>query len=395
LLTILGQASLATQSEEFNAQADIITLLSEDELADGWISLFDGHSLYGWKAVTTANWKVVNGEIHVSEGKPGLLRTTSQFDDFELTLEFKSDSRTNSGVFIRTSPSPKNPAVDCYEVNIASPLVSEYSTGALVGRAKTELKVEPNTWHRFRIRCDGERIQVWIDDQKAVEYVDPKPLGRGYIGLQLNSGKIAFRDISLKPINTEALFDGTNLSQWKTDQKLKSKFEITEQNEIQILGGKGQIESKKLFGDFVFSMQCKTNEKGLNSGVFYRCIPGDLMNGYESQIQNQFKNGKRTDPVDTGTGGIFRRSQARRINSNDNQWFTKTIIATGPHVSVWVNGYQVTDWTDNRSKNPNPRKGLRLQKGSLIFQGHDPTTNILLKNIRAKELSARQPVRSK
>ncbi len=55
-------------------------------------------------------------------------------------------------------------------------------------------------------------------------------------------------------------------------------------------GGKGQIESKGQFADFVLSLQCKTNKAGLNSGLFYRCIPGELMNGYESQIQNQFKS---------------------------------------------------------------------------------------------------------
>ena len=115
------------------------------------------------------------------------------------------------------------------------------------------------------------------------------------------------------------------------------------------------------------------------------------MNGYESQIQNKFQDNDRTKPADCGTGGIFRRTQARIVNANDKEWFAKTIIATGPHVSVWVNGYQVTDWTDKRKPNDNPRKGLRLKKGTIIFQGHDPTTDILLKNIKAKEITARRP----
>ncbi len=83
---------------------------------------------------------------------------------------------------------------------------------------------------------------------------------------------------------------------------------------------------------------------GLNSGVFFRCIPGELMNGYECRIQNQFHAGDRTRPFDCGTGGIFRRTEARVVNSDDESWFTRTIIVTGPRVSVWVNGYQVTDW---------------------------------------------------
>ncbi len=370
-----------------------LPLSDRDRIADGWISLFDGHSLFGWRAVTKANWKVENGEIQVSKGERGLLRTTSQFDDYEMTFEYKANERTNSGVFLRTSPKPGSVTRDCYEWNIASPKDHDYFTGALVGRAKTKLKVSHGVWHHVRILCDGNKVHAWIDDEKAVEYEDPEPLGRGYIGLQFNSGEISFRNIFLKPINADNLFDGKNLENWKTDQKLASKFSVTDDGELQILGGRGQIESKQQYGDFIFSMQCQTNAEGLNSGVFYRCIPGDVMNGYESQIQNKFKNNDRTHPADCGTGGIFRRINSRYVNADDKAWFSKTIVASGPHVGVWVNGYQVTDWTDKRKPNANPRKGLRLEKGTIIFQGHDPTTDILLKNIRAKEIAARRPAK--
>lgn len=369
-----------------------IVPLSQGEISDGWIALFDGHSLFGWQAVSKADWKVVDGVIQVTSGERGLLRTTSQFDDYELVMEFKTDPRTNSGIFLRTSPRPKSVTRDCYELNIASPLDHEYSTGALVGRIKTDLKVDAKKWNHLRVLCDGGSVKVWINDEKAVDYKDPKPIGRGYIGLQLNSGKAAFRKIALKPLNGTNLLKDKNLDQWKTDQKLESKFVISDEGVMSIKGGKGQIETKNKYADFVFSLQCKTNAAGLNSGVFYRCIPGDLMNGYESQIQNQFKDKDRKQPVDTGTGGIFRRIEARRVNANDGEWFSKTIVATGPHVSVWVNGYQVTDWTDQRKPDPNPRKGLRLEKGTIIFQGHDPTTDIEMKNIFAKEITERRPM---
>ena len=367
--------------------------LTQDQILDGWISLFDGSTLYGWKQVSQADWKVEKGEIRVLQGDKGLLRTTAQFDDFEMILEFKTAPRANSGVFFRTNPDPRDVLRDCYELNIASPLDHEFPTGSLVGRAKCELRVDEEQWHHFRILADGPKIKVWLDDEKAVEYVDPDPLGRGYIGLQLNSGPAAFRNIAIKPLNTESLFDGKTLNQWNQDKKQNSVFDVTQDGELRILNGRGQLESKAQFGDFVFTMQCKTNASGLNSGVFFRCIPGELMNGYESQIQNQFKNNDRTQPVDCGTGGIFRRSPARFVNANDNEWFAKTIIATGPHVSVWVNGYQVTDWTDARKPDANPRNGRRLEKGTIIFQGHDPTTDILLRNIYAKEITARRSIK--
>lgn len=364
--------------------------LTRDEVLDGWISLFDGKTTFGWKAVTKADWRVKKGELLVGSGQRGLLRTTAQFDDFELILDFKCSKLTNSGVFIRTNPEPKNVLTDCYEINIASPAIHQHTTGAIVGRVKTDLVVDSDQWHQMRILADGPKIKVWVDDEKAVEYRDEKPLGRGYIGLQFNSGEIAFRNISLKPLNQNKLFDGKDLTQWKTDQKLESTFSVTENGEMLVLGGRGQIESKAVYGDAIISLLCKTNAPKLNSGLFFRCIPGEMMNGYESQIQNGYKQKDRTQPEDCGTGGIFRRVNARRVNATDQQWFAKTVIATGPHISVWVNGYQVTDWSDTRMSDPNPRRGLRKEAGTIILQGHDPTTNILFKNIRAKELNPRR-----
>ncbi len=363
--------------------------LDQDKIREGWISLFDGQTLFGWQAASQADWRVEEGEIRVSSGEKGLLRTTAQFDDYELLLEFKSAARTNSGVFLRTNPRPRNVIRDCYELNIASRLDHKFPTGSLVNRATCETDFAADRWHQIRVLADGAFVKVWIDDKKTVEYVDPQPLGRGFIGLQFNSGSISFRNIRLKPINVPAIEISAAFEDWNTDQSLASEFIVTDQNELLVKGGRGQIETKKQFADFVFSMLCRTNAEGLNSGVFFRCLPNELMNGYESQIQNQFKDSDRTQPVDCGTGGIFRRANARHVNANDNEWFAKTIIATGPHVSVWVNGYQVTDWSDQRSPNDNPRKGRRLAQGTIILQGHDPTTDILFKNIRVRELSPR------
>ncbi len=43
-------------------------------------------------------------------------------------------------------------------------------------------------------------------------------------------------------------------------------------------------------------------------------------------------------------------------------------------------------WTDERAKDENPRKGLRLDAGHLSIQGHDPTTDLLFRNIRLAEI---------
>jgi hypothetical protein len=46
----------------------------------------------------------------------------------------------------------------------------------------------------------------------------------------------------------------------------------------------------------------------------------------------------------------------------------------------------VSDWTDERQPDDNPRKGLRLAPGTIMIQGHDPTTNLSFRNIRIVEI---------
>jgi hypothetical protein len=209
---------------------------------------------------------------------------------------------------------------------------------------------------------------------------------RGHIGLQFNRGKIEFRNIKLKPLGMEPLSNGKDLGGWKA--YAPSVASVTPEGWIHLTGGKGQLESEKQFADFTLQLEVLVNGPGLNSGVFFRSIPGEMWNGYESQIHNGFKNGDRSQPADCGTGGIFRRQNARRVVANDREWFAKTIHADGPHMAVWVNGYQVSDWTDPRDPAENPRKGLRLKAGTIIFQAHDPTADFFFRNLRIAELAA-------
>ena len=44
-------------------------------------------------------------------------------------------------------------------------------------------------------------------------------------------------------------------------------------------------------------------------------------------------------------------------------------------------GFFVSNWYDDRSPHENPRKGLRLDPGTIMIQGHDPGTDALLKQI--------------
>ncbi len=49
---------------------------------------------------------------------------------------------------------------------------------------------------------------------------------------------------------------------------------------------------------------------------------------------------------------------------------------------------QVTDWTDPRRDDPNPRRGRRLEAGHLSLQGHDHTTDLNFRRLRIAAIPA-------
>ncbi|WP_428305279.1 3-keto-disaccharide hydrolase [Lacipirellula sp.] len=445
LVSLLVAPSLAAAAEVAKPNQ-----LTPEQIAEGWISLFDGETLFGWTPTSKADWKVDDGAIAASEGDEGFLMTNSEFGDYELHIEFKAPATTNSGVFLRTPLKPTDPAKDCYELNIA-PDDNPFPTASLVARHKWEMpwtSYPPSSvineqpaipasiaegWFPLDVRVEGDKVSVrYLGDEKyEYTYIDPTGLRRGHIGLQFREGPVAFRNIRLKPLGLKPMLNGKDLAGWNDDQKKTSKFEIvastdpsgplplegrvregglervpatppspalpsggrepddkhgTGDFELRVTNGSGQLESDATYGDFTMQFDTRVDGDGLNSGVFFRCIPREYMNGYECQIHNGMKEGDPTKPSDFGTGAIYRRIPARRVNARDHEWFTTTIVATGPHIAVWVNGLQVTDWTDPRPPHDNPRSGLRTAAGTISLQGHDPTTDIRFRNMRIGEL---------
>jgi hypothetical protein len=380
-LTLLALMLLAGSSA-----ADDHNSLTDEELSGGWILLFDGETLYGWQPNSKADWKAEGGVISVTSGEKGLLNTTSEFDDYVLKLDFRSAKGTNSGVFLRTVPRPSDPAKDCYELNIADSGSTPFPTGSFVGRKKAEGQHDSTDWQSYEVAVMGDRLLVKLDGQVVLDYTDPSPLGRGHIGLQLNEGKVEFRNIKLRPLGLASIFNGKDFSGWTVFPGETSVFSVTPEGALNVKNGRGQIETQASYGDFVLQLEVFVNGKHLNSGIFFRSIPGEFWNGYESQIHNGFRDADRSNPIDCGTGGFYRRQNARKVVANDFTWFHKTLLVSGKHMATWVNGYQVSDWTDPREPHANPRNGLRLEPGTLIIQGHDPTTDLSFRNLKAREM---------
>lgn len=363
------------------------TRLPDDQLSQGWVRLFDGVTLMGWQPQPNANFHVEDNALVADEGKPCLLTTDSIWKDFELQVEFQAETGTNSGVFVRTPATQTDPANNCYEINIAND-ENPFPTGSIVKRQKVDATAAgpqtPDQWWQMTIIAKGDQITVKLGDQIVCEYQDPNPLPARQIGLQYRFGRIAFRNVLIRPLDLESLLDA-ELTQWKQYPEMPGSFTINEDQQLHVQGGRTQLETNDRYGDFTLLARYKIDQPNMNSGIFFRCIPGDEMMGYECQVNNDYET-SRLQPADHGTGGIFRRQEARFVAGDNGQWATVLLQASGNKIAAWVNGIQVSQWQDQREPHENPRKGLRTDPGTIMIQGHDPGTDVLYSHLEISTL---------
>lgn len=205
-------------------------------------------------------------------------------------------------------------------------------------------------------------------------------------------GGVATRSIAIRPLGLAPVPVAREGIDWKIvphpslPQERQATWRPIERDGVVVglraVGGPGAVELPGLYGDFVLQVEVNCVAAGSNAGVFFRSRPGEYLNGYEAQIFNATVHGDPPRQVRYCTGAIDDRQRARRLVSRDGEQFTLTIVAEGPHVATWVNGVQVTDWTDDRKPHDNPRVGYRREAGTIQLQAHDRGTDVEFVNIR-------------
>jgi hypothetical protein len=386
-------AALCVLSSTLISSEPAPNTLSTAELSQGWILLWDGESSFGWEPSAVGEWKGFDGSLHAASGNYTWLRNTTPFADFVLKAEVRMKAfETDSGIFIRAASAGDPTRTGC-QININN-MNKDFGNGSIVFRTKSNAgTLSANEWHRYEITADGDHITVSIDGSQVLDTHD-RTAAVGYLGLQYVKGDdVEFRNIKLRPLGLRALFNGENLDGWRKierpDTKAPPEWSVKD-GSIHVEKGPGGLETDETFADFVLQLEARANAKSENhhpnSGVFFRGDKSQFWSGYESQIRNEFKDGDRTRAVDYGTGGLYNRMQARRVVSSDNEFFFKTIAASGRHIAIWVNGVQVTAFDDPREEGMDTRRQARLAAGTISLQAHDPTTNLDFRNLRLVEL---------
>ncbi len=370
-------SSCFLSSPRLNADEEL-SALSAEEIRDGWIMLFDRESSFGWTPRFEEDGKVSVDDGILSIEGPLTLQSTSRFGSFEGRLEVKFLGTENAGPVLV----PSDPSED-WVIELGSPnqkFSKSWFNFEFVVRGPDSVKGE------FRGIHTSERNNINSAGAFSALRAD-LPLDRSILAFQVEEGvTLQVRRADIKPLNTEPIFDGETLEGWNVLEDGNSVYSVTDEGYLNVKNGRGDIQTTGEYDDFVLQTEIFVNGENLNSGIFFRALPGQYWSGYESQIRNQYEGDDRTKPVDFGTGGIYRRQPSRRVVADDFEWFTKTLLADGNHFAVWVNGYQVSDWTDERPPANNGRNGFKAAPGVISIQGHDPTTDFSFRNIRIAEL---------
>lgn len=177
------------------------------------------------------------------------------------------------------------------------------------------------------------------------------------------------------------LFNGKDLTGWKTHPDDKAKWEVKE-GAISGSGPAGHLFSERGdFENFHYRIEAKVNEGG-NSGQYFRAVFGKAFpKGYEAQV-----NATHRDPVKTGslypafnkiTPEVREKIIVKEAAHKPDEWFTQEVIADGNHIIIKVNGKTTVDFVDEQNT---------FTKGHFAIQQHDPNSVIQVRKIEVKEL---------
>jgi hypothetical protein len=302
--------------------------LTREEAAAGWIQLFDGSTLFGWRAGEGAVWGAAAGALKTERGAPGMLWTEAAFGDFRLKLEYRVAAPDARGaVALREGPARS------YEI-VIDDVDGRFPTGSVAGRAKAKAPMPvAGRWRALDVTARGTRITVRLDGREVAAAQHFGAI-HGAVGLKSGAGGgVEFRNVRLKPLDMACLFDAGNLEDWRV---LEGAWSAAER-EARAGAEAGALESRQMWDDFV--------------------LQADVRAGADLAFRAQ---------LGAAGGGYALSALPARAAPQAGEWVTLTVAARGRQVNVWRDGYPVTSWSDTRPEPP-----ARLRRGALRLSGRE------------------------
>lgn len=176
--------------------------LSEQERAEGFVSLFNGKDFTGWRFGDTAdpeaklpdNWKVEDGVIKLSGGGSPHLASAAEYGDFDFRFEWRGvKDKYNSGFFVRSGRK-----VGANQINLAKGSEGNFINGKVKGaKAAGDLQKPATEWNEWRVLAVGDKLSFWCNGKLAWEATEFTP-AKGFFGLQAEGAAMEFRNLRIK-----------------------------------------------------------------------------------------------------------------------------------------------------------------------------------------------------
>jgi hypothetical protein len=344
---------------------------------DGFVPLFNGRDLTGWVNANCApeTWSVREGTIHCTGRPTGALRTTRQYENFILEVDWRHLSRGgNSGVFIWGTPiaAPGVPFLRGIEVQVLDHGYAEqyekqngkksdwFTThgdvfpihGATMkpfGRhrgdrsfpSEERSKGSPE-WNHYHIVCSNGVLRLHVNG-KEVSGGEECNYRKGYLALESEGAPVEFRNIRIKELPSSnapqaltapvdlgwrALFTGLDLRRWKTNAATASRWQLNGER-LALREGAAEAQAglwtEEDFGDAEFVLDCRPAKRAA----------GDA--GGSPVVQVRGVDGKGIEvPLSGATAGNYQRfiitvkGQEVIVKRNDEQMQRLANPADGP-----------------------------------------------------------------
>lgn len=203
-----------------------LSALAVSAAGDGWVELFDGHSLEGWRpSENKSSWKVVDNQLAAEGPRSHLFYTGpvhgADFRNFELEVEVLAKPFCNSGVYFHTAYQERDFPYKGFEIQINNTASGEGNyrerkkTASLYGLRNVYKQFVPdNEWFKLHAAVRGKNVQIRLNGMLVVDYTEPVPpvipdgpekgrfLDHGTFALQChNNGSYAFfRSVRVRPL---------------------------------------------------------------------------------------------------------------------------------------------------------------------------------------------------
>jgi len=152
---------------------------------DGWVSLFDGKSLEGWKAnENPQTFSVKDGEIVVRGERSHLFYAgpvqNHEFKNFIFKAEVMTKPNANSGIYFHTKFQESGWPSKGYEVQVNNTHSDPKKTAGLYGvKDNFTAPAKDGEWFTMEIEVKGKHIVTKVNDKVISEYTEEEGAQRG------------------------------------------------------------------------------------------------------------------------------------------------------------------------------------------------------------------------